>query len=104
VVSRFDRRDMTLSEEFVPALAAGSGLTLAGKRSLDEYYVTAATVADGHLYALSAAYGTLLSIDLTTRRVSAARTISGLDRPTGLAIKGGQFFIVSETGQLVIAE
>ena len=45
VVSRFDRSDMTLSEEFAPTLATDAGLTLAGKRTLDDFYVTGATIA-----------------------------------------------------------
>jgi disulfide bond formation protein DsbB len=99
VVSRFDRSDLTLSEEFTPALAEEAGLKLAGeKRSLNELYVTGATVADGRLYAISAAYSTLVTIDLATRRVIAAHAISGLARPTGLAIKGNDLYIVGEDG------
>jgi disulfide bond formation protein DsbB len=99
VVSRFDRGDLTLSEEFTPALAEESGLKLAGeKRSLDELYVTGATVADGRLYAISAAYSTLVTIDLAARRVIAAHAIPGLARPTGLAIKGNDLYIVGEDG------
>ncbi|MDO8836703.1 MAG: disulfide bond formation protein B [Vicinamibacterales bacterium] len=103
VISRFDRRDLTLSEEFLPTLATDSGLSLGDKRSLDEYYVTGATVADGVLYALSAAHGTVLSIDLRTRRIVGAQVIPGLDRPTGLAIKDRQFYAVNGDGALVIA-
>ncbi len=56
VVSRFDRRDMTLSEEFAPTLSPESGLKISGeKRSLDELYVTGAAVANCRIYALSAA-------------------------------------------------
>ena len=40
VVSRFDRRDMQLSAEFVPAV--GAGLSLGERRRLDEFYVTGA--------------------------------------------------------------
>jgi disulfide bond formation protein DsbB len=99
VVSRFDRGDMTLSEEFMPRLGEGAGLAWNGeKRSLDELYVTGAAVADGRLYALSAAFNTLLTIDLSTHTVIAAHAIPGLSRPTGLAIKGGDFYIVSEDG------
>jgi disulfide bond formation protein DsbB len=103
VVSRFDRRDLTLSEEFMPVLASGSGLTLSGeKRSLDEYYVTGATIDDGRLYAISAAFSTLLTIDLAAHAVVAAHAIPGLDRPVGLAIKGNDFYIAGEGGALAI--
>jgi disulfide bond formation protein DsbB len=101
VVSRFDRSDLTLSAEFVPTLAAG--LTLAGEtRSLDELYVTGATFADGRLYALSAAYGTLLAIDPVRQTVVAAWAVPGLSRPTGLAVRGNDFYVLSEDGSLTI--
>jgi disulfide bond formation protein DsbB len=96
-VSRFGP-DFTLSEEFVPALGDGPGLTLAGKRTLDEYYVTGAAVADGRLYALSAAYNTLLAIDLAKRSVVAAYAVPGIARPVGLAVKGHQFVVLGESG------
>jgi disulfide bond formation protein DsbB len=101
VVSRFDRRDLTLSEEFTPVLKPGAGPVLAGKRSLDEYYVTAATIENGRMYALSAAFSTLLTIDLATRQVVAAYAIPGLDRPTGVAVKGDSFYIVCQDGRVV---
>ena len=84
VVSRFDRDDFTLSEEFVPKVAAGSGPTLAGTRKLDDFFVTGATIAGGRMYAISAAYNTLLTIDLHTRAVVAAHVVPGLVRPTGI--------------------
>ncbi len=103
VISRFDRRDLTLSEEFTPALATESGLRLSGDtRSLDEYYVTGAAVDGGRLYAISAAYNTLLTIDLATHTVVAADAIPGLDRPVGLAIKGDDLYIVGENGALAV--
>ena len=103
VVSRFDRRDLTLSEEFIPAIAPESGLALASdKRSLDEYYVTGATILDGRLYAISAAYDTLLVIDLASHRIVSAYAIPGLDRPVGLTIKGGDFYIAGSGGALAV--
>jgi disulfide bond formation protein DsbB len=102
VISRFDRRDLTLSEEFMPALAGEAGLRLGEKRSLDEYYITGATVDGGRLYAISAAYSTLLTIDLATHAVVAAHVIPGLDRPVGLAIRADDFYIVGEGGALAV--
>jgi disulfide bond formation protein DsbB len=103
VISRFDRSDLTLSEEFSPALAADSPVTAAGgKRSLDELYVTGATVADGRLYAISAAYSMLVTVELATHRVVAAHAIAGLDRPSGLAIVGHDLYIVGEGGLVSI--
>jgi disulfide bond formation protein DsbB len=105
VVSRFDRRDMTLSEEFVPALAPDSGLRFAGeKRSLDELYITGAAVADGTLYAISAAHGVLLTIDLASHTVVAAHHIAGLGHPVGLAIRGGEFYVANADGSIRVVE
>jgi len=104
VVSRFDQGDMTLSEEFVPKLSAGAGLALQGKRSLDEFYVTGACVAGGRLYALSAAYSTLLVIDLASHEVVEARAIPGLQRPIGMAVKGDEIYVLSEDGVVTVAK
>jgi disulfide bond formation protein DsbB len=103
VVSRFDRRDMTLSEEFVPALAKDGPLRLSGdKRTLDEYYVTGATFAEGRILACSAAYSTLLEIDPATRSVVSAHGMTGIERPVGLASKGDELYIASETGTVFV--
>lgn len=102
VVSRFDRRDMTLSEEFAPALAPASGLALGPKRSLDEFFVTGATIAGGRMYAVSAAYDTLLTIDLAAHAVVAAHSVPGLVRPTGIAARGDDLYIVGEDGRVWI--
>lgn len=102
VVSRFDRGDLTLSEEYVPALAPSSGLRLGEKRTVHEYLVTAATVSDGRLYTLSAAHRTLLEIDLSTRSIIGAYTLPGLDHPTGLAVKGDAFYVVDAANTLTL--
>jgi disulfide bond formation protein DsbB len=102
VVSRFDRKDLTLSEEFLPVVSPGSGLRLGDKRSLDQYYVTGATMSGGRLHAISAAYGTLLTIDPATRALVSAHAVPGLQRPTGLAVKGGEIFIVSDGGTVTV--
>jgi disulfide bond formation protein DsbB len=101
VVSRFGA-DYVLSEEFTPALAAESGLKLGAKRKIDELYVTGAACADGRLYALSAAYSTLLTIDVPSRAIVAAHAIPGLSRPVGLAVKGDELYIVGEDGSLTV--
>ena len=62
--------------------------------------MTAATIADGRMYALSAAHSTLLTIDLAKRQVIAAHAIAGLTRPTGLAIKGSDFYVVDDAGHV----
>lgn len=103
VVSRFDRRDLTLSSEFLPELAAGVTFDRED-RSLGEYVVTGAAVADGLLYAFSAAYSTLLVIDLPVRAVTAAYAIPGVEHPVGLAVRGDQLLVVQADGQIVVVE
>jgi disulfide bond formation protein DsbB len=100
VVSRFDRTDMTLSEEFLPALDPASGLRLKGGRSLDEFVVSAAAFHDGRLYAQSAAFSTLLAIDPVARTVVAARALAGIERPVGMAVRDGTLIVVDADGRM----
>jgi disulfide bond formation protein DsbB len=96
VVSRFDRKDFTLSEEFVPALDKNAGLALGADRSLGEYMISGATIVGGQLFAISASHSTLLTLDLATHRIVAAYTIGGLTRPVGIAAKGDDLFILGD--------
>ena len=98
VVSRFDRRDMVLSAEFVPAV--GAGLSLGTERRLDEFYVTGATVVGQHLLAVSAAFSTLLTIDLRTEAVVAAHALGGIGAPAGLAVKGNELLVADAGGRV----
>ena len=101
VVSRFARADMTLSSEFEPRL--GTGLTLATpSRGLADYVVTGAAVAGGRLYAVSAAYSTLLVIDLRERTVSAAYAVPGLTHPIGIGVRGPQLLIAQTDGRIAV--
>jgi disulfide bond formation protein DsbB len=106
-VSRFDVEDMTLSEEFIPALAPevrrhAPGVASEPGSPLDHLYVTGATIENGRLYALSAAHSTLLTIDLASRTVVEAHTIAGLRQPTGMALRDGALVIVSADGTVAI--
>jgi disulfide bond formation protein DsbB len=103
VVSRFARGDMMLSSEFEPGLGAGLALADEG-RSLSEYVVTAAAVADGRLYALSAAHSTLLVIDLATREVSAAFALAGIEGPVGLAVRDPELLVAQADGRIAVVE
>ncbi|MFB3855477.1 MAG: disulfide bond formation protein B [Vicinamibacterales bacterium] len=103
VVSRFDRGDLTLSEEFVPRLVEGSGVTLRGKdRSLGELYVTGAACHEGRLFAISAAFGTLLEIDPASRSVTGAWAIEDSGKPAGLAVRGEEIYIIGEDGHVTV--
>jgi disulfide bond formation protein DsbB len=103
VVSRFARGDLVLASEFEPRLAPGLALSGAG-RSLGEYVVSGAVAADGRLYAVSAAYSTLLVIDLGSRTLLAAYAVPGLERPTGLVARGSQLLIAQADGRVAVLE
>jgi hypothetical protein len=101
VVSRFARQDRLLSSEFEPRLVAG--LELRGPdRSLADYVVTGAVVSDGILYSLSAAYSTLLVIDLRTKLVVAAYALPGIVRPVGLAARGSELLVAQADGRIAV--
>ena len=76
--------------------------TLAGKRSLDEFYVTGATIEAGRMYAVSASFSTLLTLDLATHELVAAHSVAGIERPTGLAVKGDHLYIACADGRIVM--
>jgi disulfide bond formation protein DsbB len=103
VVSRFDRADFQLASEFLPRPGAGLSLTDTD-RSLAEYFVTGASVADGLLYAISAAYSTLLAIDLQSRSVTAAYAVPGIAQPVGVTVRGGQLLIAQADGRIAVLE
>ena len=91
---------MTLSSEFEPAI--GAGLTLGEHRGLAEYLVTGATVTDGMLYAISAAYSTLLVIDLHDRTLRAAYAVPGVEHPVGVATLEEQILVAQEDGRIAV--
>ena len=102
VVSRFARADFTLSSEFQPRLA--TTLTpRSAERSVAEYVVTGATVAgDGLLYAVSAAYSTLLVIDLRAKTLAAAYAVPGIAGPVGVAARGTELLIAQADGRVAV--
>lgn len=100
VISRFARRDWLLSSEFEPRL--DSGLVLRDGRALAEYYVTGATVASGVLYVVSAAWSTVLAIDLASGSVRAAWTAPGITRPAGIVVRAGEILIAQEDGRVLV--
>ena len=103
VVSRFARTDMMLASEFEPAPAAG--LKTAGpKRGPADYVVTGAAVADVRLYAISAAYSTLLVVDLKDRTLAAAFAVPGLKRPVGLVVRGAQLLVAQADGRVAVLQ
>ena len=103
VVSRFARADLLLASEFVPLL--GGGLATSGpERSVAEYVVTGAVAVDGLLYAISAAYSTLLVIDLADRTIRAAYAVPGLEHPVGLARRDSRLLVAQADGRIAVVE
>ena len=103
VVSRFARADMMLASEFMPTLAPG--LTLqAPDRGLAEYVVTGAVVSDGRLYAMSAAYSTLLVLDLRTKEVVEAYALPDVEHPVGVALRGSELLVAQRDGRIAVIE
>ncbi len=103
VISRFDRADFLLSSEFLPRLDPRLTVS-APERGLADYIVTGAVVADGKLYAISAAYSTLLVIDLQTRSVTALYAVPGISKPVGLAVRGSQLLVADPNGRIAVLE
>ena len=101
VVSRFSRVDLLLASEFVPRLGPGLAPSAPG-RGLGDYVVTGAAVADGRLYAFSAAYSTLLVVDLATRTVTAAYAVRGISRPVGVAVRGPELLVAQADGRIAV--
>jgi disulfide bond formation protein DsbB len=99
VVSRFDRRDFMLSSEFVVRLGPEMALSNSN-RSLADFVVTGAVVVDRTLYAISAAYSTLLVINLDSKTVVAAHGVPGLEQPVGLAARGDELLIAQADGRI----
>jgi disulfide bond formation protein DsbB len=101
VVSRFDRRDLMLSSEFLPRLAPEVAFS-GSDRSLAEYVVTGAEVVGRTLYAMSAAHSTLLAIDLDSKLVVAAYGVPGVDQPVGLVARGDELLIAQADGRIAV--
>ena len=101
VVSRFARGDMLLASEFAPRLGAGLARA-APDRALADYLVTGAAVAEGRLYAISAAYSTLLVVDLREGVLRAAYAVPGLQHPVGVAVRGLQLLVAQADGRIAV--
>jgi hypothetical protein len=103
VVSRFARGDMMLASEFLPRVVPGLSLR-SDARSLAEYVVTGTVVVDGLLYALSAAFSTLLVVDLDGKDVIAAYAVPGIEQPVGLAARGAQLLVAQADGRIAVID
>ena len=61
-------------------------------------------VDEGRLYAVSAAYSTLLVFDLGNQELAGAFGLPGPERPSGLALRGDEVIVAGADGEVVIAE
>ena len=86
IVSRFDKSDNLLSEEFIPGIA--QGLTLREGKALGDYYVTGLTAHQGQLYAVSKSFSQILQIDPMRREIVNVYQFSGIPNPQGIVFKG----------------
>jgi hypothetical protein len=59
-------------------------------------------VAGDRLYALSAAFSTLLTIDLSSKEVVGTHGLEGVGQPVGLAAKGDELFVVDARGAVSV--
>jgi hypothetical protein len=59
-------------------------------------------VEDGLLYAMSAAYSTLLVVDLATKSVVEAHAVPGIEQPVGLASRDGELLIAQADGRIAV--
>lgn len=104
IVSRFDKADNLLSEEFAPV--PGSGVQLKeGKENKDlgDYYVTGLTAHQGQLYALSKQFSQILQIDPQRREIVAVYAFAGITNPQGILFKNDEMQILShENGENIV--
>jgi disulfide bond formation protein DsbB len=102
VVSRFDRHDLMLSEEFVPSVGAGLGAGLpGGKEPLSTMAVTGLAWEAGRLYAVSAAHRLLLTIDVAARSIAAVHALTDVQVPAGLAVTDAGLVVAEPDGRVV---
>ena len=59
---------------------------------------------DGLLFGVSAAYSTLLVIDLESKAVTQAYAVPGLEDPVGLAASGAELLIALADGRVAVIE
>jgi hypothetical protein len=64
--------------------------------------VTGAVVVEGTLYAMSAAYSTLLVVDLDAKAVTGAFGVPGMEDPVGLAARGEELWIALADGRIAV--
>ncbi|EEX50750.1 disulfide bond formation protein B [Pasteurella dagmatis] len=101
IISRFDKRDNLLSEEFIPAVK--DGMTLREGKALADYYIMGLTAHDGALYAVSKQFSQVLKIDPVSKQITQVYEFSGIMNPQGITFKDGVMQILSyENGENIL--
>lgn len=101
IISRFDKRDNLLSEEFIPAVK--DGMTLREGKTLADYYIMGLTAHDGALYAVSKQFSQVLKIDPVSKQITQVYEFSGIMNPQGITFKDGVMQILSyENGENIL--
>lgn len=101
IISRFDKKDNLLSEEFIPTLA--TGISLKEGKNLADYYITGLTTYKGYLYAVSKSYSQILKIDPMNKSIVDVLEFNGIKNPQGITFNQGIIQILSyEDGKNIL--
>lgn len=101
IISRFDRADNMLSEEFIPTVKAG--IELKDGKNIGNYYVTGLTAHNGDLYAVSKAFSQVLRIDPHKQQIVDVYQFNGIKNPQGITFNQDIMQILSyEDGKNIL--
>ncbi|MGQ0286714.1 disulfide bond formation protein B [Pasteurellaceae bacterium 22721_9_1] len=101
IVSRFDKNDNLLSEEFTPTI--GPDILQKEGKNIGEYYITGLTSYKGDLYAVSKQFSQILRINPNTKQITHVYEFSGIENPQGITFNSEQMQILSyENGKNIV--
>lgn len=101
IVSRFDKNDNLLSEEFIPRIH--ENITYDTEKDLGNYYITGLTAYQGNLYALSKQFSQILKIDPNSREIVDVYSFNGIENPQGITFYHDRMQILSyENGKNIV--
>ncbi|WP_228006331.1 hypothetical protein [Morganella morganii] len=101
IISRFDKSDNLLSEEFTPTLK--KGIVIKDKKSLGDYYITGLTSYKGYLYAVSKQFSQVLKINPMTKEIENIYQFNEINNPQGITFNNDIMQILSyENGANII--
>ncbi|WP_101775497.1 disulfide bond formation protein B [Pasteurella oralis] len=101
IISRFDKKDNLLSEEFVPSVK--EGIMMRKDTNLADYYITGLVAHEGALYAVSKQFSQVLKIDPMSKQITQVYEFSGIANPQGITFNNGVMQILSyEQGKNIL--